>query len=219
VRGTPALPAGGMQALPEQLASGLPTGLLRLDRTVHSVRPGRVDTDDGPVSTRAVLVAAGPRAGCALSGLPEPAMRSLTTVYHLADVAPTSLGVLHVDGAHRGPIVNTAVVSNVAPTYARRGALVASTIVGADDSAATRAAVRTHAGIIYGVDPGPWQEVATYVVADALPSQTAPLTLRAPVQLAGPLFVAGDHRDTASIQGAIVSGRRSARAVSRFLSQ
>jgi phytoene dehydrogenase-like protein len=219
VRGTPALPAGGMQALPDQLADRLPAGVLRLNRTVRSVRGDRVVTDDEDVSARAVLMAAGPRIGCELAGLPAPAMRSLTTVYHLAEVAPSSLGILHVDGSHRGPIVNTAVVSNVAPTYARQGALIASTIVGSDDSPATRAAVRAQAGLIYGVDPTRWQEVATYVIADALPAQLAPLTLRSPIAIDGPLFVAGDHRDTASIQGAIVSGQRSSAAIWRHLSQ
>jgi hypothetical protein len=40
-----------------------------------------------------------------------------------------------------------------------------------------------------------------------------PLDLRQPVALGDGLYVAGDHRDTASIQGAIVSGRRAAAAV------
>jgi len=37
------------------------------------------------------------------------------------------------------------------------------------------------------------------------------------VDLGDGLFVCGDHRDTASIQGALVSGRRAARAVVRRL--
>jgi hypothetical protein len=37
--------------------------------------------------------------------------------------------------------------------------------------------------------------------------------LRRPVELGDSLFVAGDHRDTASIQGALVSGRRTAASV------
>jgi hypothetical protein len=36
--------------------------------------------------------------------------------------------------------------------------------------------------------------------------------VRRPVALGEWLFVAGDHRDTASIQGAMVSGRRAADA-------
>ncbi len=45
----------------------------------------------------------------------------------------------------------------------------------------------------------------------------APLTLRQPARLSDGLFIAGDHRDTASIQGALVSGRRAATAVRTFL--
>jgi len=41
--------------------------------------------------------------------------------------------------------------------------------------------------------------------------------LRQPVRLSDGLFIAGDHRDTASIQGALVSGRRAATAVRSFL--
>jgi predicted NAD/FAD-dependent oxidoreductase len=36
-----------------------------------------------------------------------------------------------------------------------------------------------------------------------------------PVELAGGLFVCGDHRDTASLHGALLSGRRAAEAVKR----
>jgi hypothetical protein len=38
------------------------------------------------------------------------------------------------------------------------------------------------------------------------------------VELTGGLVVAGDHRDTASIQGALVSGRRAASVVLAALS-
>ncbi|MCO1657096.1 FAD-dependent oxidoreductase [Pseudonocardia humida] len=37
--------------------------------------------------------------------------------------------------------------------------------------------------------------------------------MRGPVALGDGLFVAGDHRDTPSTQGALVSGRRAAEAV------
>ena len=53
--------------------------------------------------------------------------------------------------------------------------------------------------------------------ADTLPAMLPPLTLRQPVALGDGLFVAGDHRDPASIQGVLVSGRRAADAVLRYL--
>ena len=45
-------------------------------------------------------------------------------------------------------------------------------------------------------------------VWDALPAQPARLRLTSPAQLSDGVYVAGDHRDTASIQGALVSGHR-----------
>ena len=105
-------------------------------------------------------------------------------------------------------------MTNAAPTYAPAGrALVQVTVLGADGSAATERAARAQAGLVYGVDPAGWEVVTTHVVAGALPAQPPSLDVRQPVALGDGLFVAGDHRDTASIQGALVSGRRAADAV------
>ena len=46
---------------------------------------------------------------------------------------------------------------------------------------------------------------------------TVPFELTRPVRTAGGFYVAGDHRDTSSIQGALVSGRRAAQAVLKDL--
>ena len=213
VRGTPALPAAGMQAISDQLAAALPAGVLRLGTSVEAVAPGAVATTAGPIRARAVVIACDPVTGARLAGLPRPAMRGLTTFYHHCAERPTQRSLLHVDGDRRGPVVNTAVVSNVAPAYARTGALIASTILGADSGAAAETAVRAQAGRLYGTDPHDWTLVATYPIPAALPVMAPPLTLRQPAEVGERLFLCGDHRDTASIQGALVSGRRSAEAV------
>ena len=51
------------------------------------------------------------------------------------------------------------------------------------------------------------------LIPHALPAQPPPLSVRRPVRIQDGLWVCGDHRDTASIQGALVSGRRAAEAV------
>ena len=211
VRGTPSVPAAGMRALPLQLAARLAPGSLRLSCPVHLIAPGRVVCVDGEVEADSIVVAADPITACELVGLPRPQMNGLTTYYHLADSSPAKHAVLHLDGQARGPIVNTAVMSDAAPTYSERGALIASTMLGADESCEAR--VREHAGLIYGVDPSGWEHVSTYAIAHALPAQPPPLVPRRPVALGDGLYLAGDHRDTASIQGALVSGARSATAV------
>ena len=214
VRGTPALPATGMQALPEQLAARLPDGALHLDTSVTSVSAGRVTTGEGDVSAPVCLVAADPVTAPALLDLPAVPTRALTTFYHLAAHAPSGLAALHVDGDRRGPVVNTAVVSNVAPSYAGgRGALVASTVLGDHADPAVEREVRGQLARVYGCDARGWELVATYAIGVALPAMLPPLRVRQPVDLGDGRFVAGDHRDTASIQGALVSGRRAAHAI------
>ncbi len=213
VRGSPALPAAGMQALPDQLAAALPMGVLQLSTAASAVQPGAVVTNRGTVAARAVVLACDPAAACALAGLPAPLLRGLTTYYYLAEEPPTSSRMLHLDGDHRGPLVNTAVITNVVPSYAPGSALIASTVLGARTDAETERAALAQTGTVYGVDVGRWQRLATYPIRHALPAMLPPLNLRQRVHLDSGLFIAGDHRDTASIQGALVSGRRAATAV------
>ncbi len=213
VRGTPAVPDAGMQAMPDQLARGLDvvTG-----RPARSVTATSVTTDDATITARAVVVATDPAtAGTLVPGLDVPVMRAGTTWWHLADTPgsglTSGLGVLVVDARARGPVVNTVVVSNAAPSYAgghERG-LVATTVLGTE---VDEADVRAHLALLHGVDTRRWDTVAVHRIAAAVPAIAPGTSLRQPVR-AGDLVVAGDHRDTASIQGALVSGRRAAAAV------
>jgi hypothetical protein len=75
-------------------------------------------------------------------------------------------------------------------------------------------AARRHAAAIYGSDPDSWELVTSHAIAAALPAQPPTLVVRRPVALANGLFVAGDHRDTASIQGPGVGPPRRDRSAS-----
>jgi len=104
------------------------------------------------------------------------------------------------------------VMTTAAPAYATDGrALVAATAVGVHPDG--QAAARRHAGLLYGVDPSGWELVRTDVIEHALPTHPAGQPLQQRVVVGDGLYVAGDHRDTPSIQGALVSGRRAADAV------
>ena len=139
-------------------------------------------------------------------------MRALTTWWYAAAEPPSDRALLHVDTERRGPLANTVVMTNAAPSYAPDGrALVGATAVGAHPDA--EADARRHAGLLYGVDPSGWQLLRADVIEHALPVHPAGQPLQQRVDLGDGLFVAGDHRDTPSIQGALVSGRRAADAV------
>ena len=67
------------------------------------------------------------------------------------------------------------------------------------------------------VAPRDLEHLTSVTVPGAQPAALPPLKLRRPVDLGDGLFVCGDHRDTPSIQGAMASGTRAARAVLRAL--
>lgn len=217
VRGTPAVPALGMQRIPEQIATGLE---VRLETPVVRVSPrGVVLQDGGALDAEAVIVASDPRSAQHLvPGMRAPAPRSVTTWYYRPDGDPARLAegqaVLTLDGARRGPVINTVVLTHAAPDYAPPGsALVSASALGVRESSAHESAVRDHLGWLYGVPTARWELIATYPIPYALPAMPVPFDLQRPVRTASGVYVAGDHRDTSSIQGALVSGRRAADAV------
>ncbi len=219
--GTPGVPAAGMVALPLQLAGRL-VGQVRLGVRALEVRATSagpvVRTDQGDVGATAVVVAADPVAAAGLLPIAAPRMKGLRTYWFSATQPPTALRLLLVDGGARrsGPVVNTAVMSHAAPSYAPAGRhLVQATTLAPD--ASDEKQVRRHLERIYGVSTTGWDLLVRHDIDAALPHQGPPLVHRRPVDLGDGLFVAGDHRDTASIQGALVSGRRAANAVTTRL--
>src|SRR6187397_872010 len=117
--GDAAVPAGGMQEIPNQLATRLPAGTVRLGVTVASTTPNSVTIVDGDeVSASAVVVATDGPSASALLGLAPVDSKAAGCVYFVADEAPTDSKMVILDGTGVGPVLNAAVMSNVAPTYA-----------------------------------------------------------------------------------------------------
>lgn len=220
VRGTPSLPARGMQALPEQLHDRLGAGRVHLGVAAQIVTGHRVVTDSGTIGARASVVATDPVTAADLLGWPRPRMRGLTTLWWRAAAPPTTSALLHVDGEARGPVVNAAVVSQAAPGYAQEGSLVQASVLGAGhDPAELEPAARAQTARILGADARGWELVRVDDLPRALPALAPGTPLQRHVDLGAGVFVAGDHRDTPSIQGALVSGRRAAAAVRERLRQ
>ncbi|MEU8390834.1 FAD-dependent oxidoreductase [Micromonospora sp. NPDC048842] len=213
-RGRIGLPAEGMAALPRAIAAPLPADLLDLDTPVAEVAPGRVRTQAGDIRCRAVVVAVDPPAAAALlPALATVRMHSYTTYYHSAPEPPLTEPILLVDGDRRELVANTVVLSNAAATYAPAGRhLIATSVVG--PTAPPEPTIRAELTRLYGRSTADWTHLTTVAVPEALPAAPPPQgRLRKPVALGEGLFVAGDHRDSPSIQGALTSGWRAADAV------
>jgi hypothetical protein len=164
-------------------------------------------------------VATDPTTAATLTGSPPPPTHGVVTDWWSADEAPTARPMLWVDARQDalGPVLNTAVISAAVPSYAPAGQhlIAASALLDADGGAPPESATRRHAADIMGINNGTWNLLTRSTIRHALPAQPAPLRVRQPVSVGDGLWWCGDHRDTASIQGALVSGRRTAEEILR----
>ncbi|MDY7103425.1 MAG: NAD(P)/FAD-dependent oxidoreductase [Actinomycetota bacterium] len=220
--GDSAVPARGMGAIPAQLAAHLPDGCLRTGAEVAGIERARaagdsrwrVDLTDGDsVRAAAVVVATEGPVAARLTGIPDPGSRPVSCLWYSAPEPPDGGPRLLLDGTGAGPVRNVAAMSEVAPSYAPAGrcliaAAAPGTLVDVDDADA-RAQLRGWFGPV--VDR--WEHLRTDRIAHGHPDQRPPFHPKRRVRLEPGLFVCGDHRDTASIQGALFSGRRTATAV------
>ena len=217
--GDTVVPERGMGAIPEQLAARLPSGMLRMRSPVSEVWGHRVRLADGEtIGAKAVVVAADPTGAVGLlPGMPAPRMNRVTCLYFAAPEPPVHGPWLVLNGEGRGLVNNVAVMSEVSPAYAPPGqALVSVSVLGAPpDAEAVQARVREELTGWFGSAVSAWRHLRTYVIAHALPAQAPPALEppRRPVRISPGLYVCGDHRDNASIDGALGSGRRAAEAV------
>lgn len=222
-RGDVAVPALGMQQLPEQLAARLPAGAVRCGARAEAVHDGEVAVVDGAgVRGQHVVVATeGPGAaallGEAVLGHLAPG-RGTVTLWYRAERSPIGRPDLVLDADGSGPANNVAVMSDVAPTYAPAGASsVAVSIVGVPEAtiADLDRDVRRQLTGWYGGEVADWQLLRADTIPYAQPRQDVDdlPTLARDNRVGERTWVCGDHRDTASIQGALVSGRRCADAI------
>jgi phytoene dehydrogenase-like protein len=233
--GKATLPAAGMERIPLQLASMLHSDHIVLNAPVKSVEDasntGRAGSkivlaSGEELFANAVVIATDGNTASRLTkqAITAPKSNSTTCVYFATQQAPVQEPMLVLNGTGRGLVNNICVPSNVAPMYApdETESLVSVSILGIPqtDDETLLAAVRKECGEWFGSEVKDWRHLRTYRIANALPDQTPP-ALSPPersVQLSRSLYVAGDHRDTASIQGAMVSGRRTAEAIAASFS-
>ena len=223
--GDTAVPAGGMGTIPAQLAGKLPTGSVRLNAKVESLHENEITLEGGETQqARAFVIATEGPAAAHLVGEAEPASRSVTCFYYAADESPIPLPMLVLNGDGAGPVNNFAVMTQVAPSYAPAGKhLISVSVLGIQQLTDVQLGgfIIAQMKNWFGNVARSWQFLKSYRIPHAQPQQY-PGALeppQRPVRVRPGVYVAGDHRDNASINGALGSGRRAAEAVLADLSR
>lgn len=218
--GSAALPATGMRAIPDQMAATLAAEQVKLNAEVAQLENDGLRLQSGELirAVAVVLATEGTGLGAWVPGLPEVKSRSVTCLYFAADESPLDEPILVLNGEGKGLVNNLCVPSDISSRYAPPGAsLISATVLGSPelDECALTDAVRAELKGWFGEQVEQWTHLKTYRIAHALPetgSQGLAEPSR-PVRLKAGLFVCGDHRETPSIDGALISGRRAAEAV------
>jgi phytoene dehydrogenase-like protein len=215
--GNVALPAGGMQAIPKQLAAQLPAGAVRLQSVVTGITKQSVTLATGQViDASRVIVATDPSTTARLLGLDiatttADTWRQTHTLYYATPTSPVSVPLLVLNGDGEGPINTLSVLSKAQPTYAPVGQHVVSVSVLTpyDDPLALKTAVEAQLTTWYGVKAlANWRHLKTYTIPQAQPKQGWLETLHPVADRLG-VTLCGDYLTTPfnpSIQGAMMSG-------------
>lgn len=214
--GAATLPARGMQEIPRQLASRLPADDIQCNVEVVSMTADSVRLRDGRTFHGDQIVLAMP-ADSAKALVPSlqidaGSWRSVCNLYFAAPESPLGEPTIALAGSSGGLINNVSTPSDLSPHYAPEGqALVSVSVLGLPEKEGLTERVTQELAEWFGPAAHQWRHLRTDRIKRALPEQgpgPIPKPLPAP-----PLYLCGDYEVSASIEGAIISGQRTAEAI------
>jgi phytoene dehydrogenase-like protein len=221
--GSAAVPAVGMGEIVKQIAAKLPNESIHLNAPVEKVDSDSLVLCSGESVTGDRMVAACDAPAANRLGVNETTStgKGVTCFYFAASRPPIKEPILVLNGDNHGPINNLCVPSQVSPQYAPAGqALVSVSVLGSlsggpHDTNDLESQVRQQLCEWFGEDVREWRTLRIYQIPYALPDQAPPAlspVAKGSLRSDG-IFVGGDYLDTASIQGAMISGRRAAEQI------
>ena len=206
ISGRSGIPADGVGAFSQALAKKIVD--LRLNTQVEEIRGNRILTNQGEINATKIILATDLTTAAQLLDADQvsPLIRS-TTWYHVVADAPSDSAELILDADHRGPVVNSLVISNLSKNYAPAGQnLISSTTI----THASESEVRRHLALMWGSSTENWRLIAKYEINSALPLFAPGKTSAKSSKFSDVIYLAGDYLSAPSQNGALASGRLAA---------
>lgn len=219
--GYAALPAGGMQKIPEQLAASLPADSLRLNTRVSNITRESVTLENGDaIAAKHVVLATDAHAASTLVPSISPPSDGPTTtnVYFTASQDPIGEPTLVLNGSNRGRVNTVVNLAAAAPSYSPNGqplfsVAILDECVETDDELAE--IVQRELVAWFGEQTLDWTSLKRTTVRHALPDQSVGTGRPLGNTVIDGVTVCGDWRSFGSIHHAMVSGREAAATVLR----
>jgi len=218
-KGSAVLPKNGMYALPEYLAKKLSRTEVHLGKAVKSIdQDGKISLEnDDSVLANKIIMAADPSA--LIQQLDqEVKYHSTVTLYFTGSAELKKMNrLIALDAAASSPINNIARLDEVQPSYAPKGKSLWSITLREEKYDVE--SVQNRLAEIIDCKPADLNFLSEYRIGKALPILEAPKykVAEEQSQLTEKLYLAGDYLLNASIEGAMISGKLAATAVSETL--
>ena len=226
--GETCLPAKGMQSIPESLSNMLPKEKLKLNTKVDYSEGNKVFLSNGEtISAKAVVIATEAPEAARILGIEGLDLSSIgnACLYFSAPKPPVKEPMLVLNGNDDGPVNSLAVLSNVAPTYAPKGKhLISISVIDQDrvyDPGLTESVSEQLKSWFPKTEVDQWEHLRNYIISYALPRKHPQHFLKDTRQLGleKHQFICGDHLFTASVNGALASGRQTGERILKYLTK
>jgi phytoene dehydrogenase-like protein len=199
--GNAAIPAGGMQAITDQMASSLPADKLKLNQEIVAISPTSVTLKSGEIiEGGAVILAVDLRVAAKLLGVKSPETLGSRTFYFSAKSSVNQPGLLRLVGEEH--LLHFTCLTDVNPDLAPKGkALYSATSLKNSSETEIKAALERHL-------PG---KKLTFLQSFDLPHSLQLVDDYGAIKKAAEgIVLAGDYLEFPSLQGALESGRKAA---------
>lgn len=202
--GNAAIPSGGMQAIPDQMASSLPTDKLKLNQEIVAISPTSVTLKSGEIiEGDAVILAVDLPVAAKLLGLQTPQTLASRTFYFSAKKAATEPALLRLVGEQH--LLHYTCLTDVNPELAPRGkALYSATSLHNSSEKEVKEVLEKQ---LLG-------QKLTFIESFDIPHSLQKVDAYEAVKnAANGIVLAGDYLEFPSLQGALHSGRKAAEEI------
>lgn len=202
--GNAAIPSGGMQAIPDQMASSLPTDKLKLNQEIVAISPTSVTLKSGEIiEGDAVILAVDLPVAAKLFGLQTPQTLASRTFYFSAKKAATEPALLRLVGEQH--LLHYTCLTDVNPELAPRGKALYS---------ATSLHNSLEKEVKEVLEKQLLGQKLTFIESFDIPHSLQKVDAYETVKnAANGIALAGDYLEFPSLQGALQSGRKAAEEI------
>jgi protoporphyrinogen oxidase len=217
-RGDAAIPADGIQAIPEQIAEMIPNNRIRKNARVKGFEGNQIFLDGGEVITAdKIVVATDPHTSDELLGETNKRVYNITTcTYFSAESSPLNgQKFIALNPNRRGAVHNVCVPSDIAPNYGNAGkSLISVSTQGLEklDERNLTNRIKRELFDWFGAKVNVWKHLKTYHIPESLVQYLAG-SEKQEMKLAENLYRCGDYLAYPSLNAAMQTGREVAQII------